>query len=237
MGDDDSPHSCVPSIDRYLHSLWLERGLRKNTLAAYRRDLDALAVSLQARGKVLDSAHSQDILDCLTARYAAGLSARSNARWLSAVKGYYKHQVRVGRAAADPSLSIDHPKTGRPLPKVISGAQVEALLAAPDTHTPVGLRDRAMLELLYACGLRISELVALDVIHVNFRQGVVRVLGKGGKERLVPAGAVALDWVQRFLDDGRAALLPGGGAVLFPSQRARHMTRQTFWHGGKEIRA
>jgi integrase/recombinase XerD len=164
----------------------------------------------------------------------AGYSARSAARWLSCVRGFYRHQVQKGRLAADPSADLALPKPGRPLPGSLTEAEVTALLRAPDIDDPVGLRDRAMLELLYASGLRVSELVGLGLSALNRRQGVLRVVGKGSKERLVPVGQEALRWVDRYLHESRPQLLARQASPsLFPSRRGRFMTRQTFWHAVK----
>ncbi len=178
-----------------------------------------------------------DLLGVLAARYDLGYQPRSSARWLSCVKGFYRHNLARGRIPADPAAHLEHPKLGRPLPGALSEGEIEALLQAPDVSTATGLRDRAMLELLYATGLRISELVNLEVSALNPRQGVIRVIGKGNKERLVPVGQEALDWVSRFVADGRRAL--GGAAlrVLFPSRLGRAMTRQTFWYAVKRYAA
>ncbi|MFV2090777.1 MAG: site-specific tyrosine recombinase XerD, partial [Pseudomonadales bacterium] len=163
---------------------------------------------------------------------------RSSARWLSSVKGFYRQMVRSGRLAVDPAAHLEHPKLGRSLPGTLSETEVQRLLAAPDVNSPLGLRDRAMLELLYASGLRISELVGLKTSSVNLRQGVVRVFGKGGKERLVPMGQEALRWIVQFVEQGRVELLRGRTSdVLFPSLRAREMARQTFWHAIKRYAA
>ena len=214
-------------IDRYIDEVWLEKGLSDNTLAAYRRDLQSLARDV---GKDLLQVTEADLLSVLARRYDRGNRATSSARWLSCIKGFYRHSVARGRMARDPAAHIEHAALGRPLPGSLSESQVAALLKAPDTDTPIGLRDRAMLELLYATGLRISELVSLGTASVNLRQGVVRVVGKGGKERLVPVGEEAQHWVERFVRDGRAALSGEGTEALFPSRRGRAMTRQTFWY-------
>lgn len=221
----------APELDQYLDEIWLERGLSPNTLAAYRRDLLYLREWLEAS---LDTAREQDLLDCLAARYQAGYKTSSAGRWISSVKGYYRHGCHKGRLVEDPSAHLSHPKQGRALPRSLTEKQVQALLAAPNGDTPVGLRDRAMLELLYAAGLRISELVGLTASAVNLRQGVVRVTGKGGKERLVPLGQEALRWLQRYLADGRPQL-PGSAttSALFPSRRGREMSRQNFWYAIK----
>jgi len=221
-------------VNVYLDALWLERGLSENTLAAYRRDLQAVQNWLGQRGKSLMTASPVDLHDFMAQRLGPEqASSRSAARWLSAVRGFYRHQLLNRTLSEDPSADLSHPKLGRALPSVISAKQVEVLLAAPDVATPLGLRDRAMLELLYASGLRISELVSLELSNVNLRQGWVRIVGKGGKERLVPMGEAALQWIEQYLRDARRELLPEGGAVLFPSKRGRPMTRQTFWYAIK----
>ena len=218
-------------IDQYLDEIWLERGLSENTLSAYRRDLQQLQRALD--GPLLDASEEQ-LLTIVAERFVSGYKTRSSARWLSCVKGFYRHMIHKGRLASDPSAHLEQPKLGRQLPGSLSEAQVRALLAAPDVATTLGLRDRAMLELLYACGLRITELVSLRVSAVNLRQGVVRIVGKGDKERLVPVGQEAIRWITRFLAEGRDGLLKGRDCVaLFPSQRAKTMTRQTFWHAVK----
>ena len=218
-------------IDQYLDEIWLERGLSENTLSAYRRDLQQLQRALD--GPLLDASEEQ-LLTIVAERFVSGYKTRSSARWLSCVKGFYRHMVHKSRLVSDPSIHLEHPKLGRQLPGSLSEAQVRALLAAPDVATTLGLRDRAMLELLYACGLRITELVSLRVSAVNLRQGVVRIVGKGDKERLVPVGQEAMQWITRFLAEGRDGLLKGRDCVaLFPSQRAKTMTRQTFWHAVK----
>jgi len=221
-------------ITLYLDAMWLERGLSENTLAAYRRDLEQVQIWLHARDKTLLTAQASDLQGYMAERLSRdGISSRSAARWLSAVRGFYRHQLLNRVLMEDPSAQLAHPKLGRGLPGVLSAPQVEALLSAPDTTTVLGLRDRAMLELLYASGLRISELVSLQLSNVNLQQGWVRVVGKGERERIVPMGEVALQWIERYLAHARADLLPGGGGVLFPSRRGRPMTRQTFWYAIK----
>ena len=164
-------------------------------------------------------------------RLQQGYQARSTARLLSALRTFYRYLLRERLIHEDPTLQVELPQLGKPLPKSLSEAEVEALLAAPDIAEPLGLRDRAMLEVLYACGLRVSELVALSLEQINLRQGVLRVLGKGSKERLVPLGEEALIWLQRYQAEARGLLLAGRpSSVLFPSQRGEQMTRQTFWH-------
>jgi len=220
-------------IDQYLDEIWLARGLSENTLAAYRRDLKKLKNFLP--GPLLEASEAE-LLSCIAGQYRAGYKTRSAARFLSCIKGFYQHMLNQGRIAVDPSAHLVHPKLGRGLPGSLSEREVQALIEAPNVAKPLGLRDRAMLELLYASGLRISELVGLTTASLNVRQGVVRIIGKGGKERLVPVGAEALRWIVRFQEDGRPRLLKGSGsAALFPSQRGTFMTRQTFWHAVKRL--
>jgi integrase/recombinase XerD len=188
-------------------------------------------------GPLLD-ATTPALLDCVAARFRAGYETRSSARWLSCIKGFYRHQVRKGRIEVDPSAELELPKLGRGLPGSLSEREVTALLAAPDVEQPLGLRDRAMLELLYASGLRISELVGLTLTSLNVRQGVLRIVGKGGKERLVPVGQEALKWIERYLACARPGLVRGRPTpALFPSRRGRPMTRQNFWHAVKRYAA
>ncbi|MDE1166062.1 MAG: site-specific tyrosine recombinase XerD [Pseudomonas sp.] len=220
-----------PLIDQYLDALWLEKGLSDNSRDSYRSDLALFNGWLQERGVSLDSAARELILDHLAWRVDQAYKPRSTARFLSGVRGFYRYLLREKLITVDPTLQIDMPQLGRPLPKSLSEADVEALLNAPDLSEPIGQRDRAMLEVLYACGLRVTELVSLTLDQVNLRQGVLRVMGKGSKERLVPMGEEAINWVERYLRDGRNDLLNGRPSdVLFPSLRGEQMTRQTFWH-------
>ena len=220
-----------PLIDRFLDSLWLEKGLADNTRASYRSDLALFNGWLEGRGIELRNAGREAILDHLAWRLENGYQARSTARLLSGLRGFYRYLLREGDIAVDPTLRVELPRVGRPLPKAISETDVEALLAAPDIDDPLGLRDRAMLEVLYACGVRVSELVGLTLEQVSLRQGVLRAVGKGRKERLVPLGEEALAWLERYLREARGTLLAGRPCdALFPSQRGEQMTRQTFWH-------
>jgi len=221
-----------PEVERFVDSLWMERGLSDNTLAAYRRDLSLFAAWLvDQQNTSIVSADPGHIQSFLGFKLAQGASPRSSARFLSALRSFYRWAVREGLVAEDPTLRIESPRQGRPLPKSLSEADIERLLDAPDLDQPIEFRDRTMLELLYACGLRVSELVSLRVDQVGFNQGIVRVLGKGGKERLVPMGEEALDWLQRYMQGARFDLLRGRASdVLFPSNRTRAMTRQTFWY-------
>jgi len=218
-------------IESFLDALWLEEGLSPHTLSAYRSDLSGFARWLAGRGLSLDEVSRADVLDYLELCSDRKRSARSVARLLSTLRRYYRHCLREGGIKVDPTLNIESPKLGRPLPKSLSEAEVDALLAAPDTSTAVGVRDRTLLEVLYAAGLRVSELVGLRVDQVNLRQGVLRITGKGSKERLVPLGEEALAWVVRYLEDTRAQLLNGRDSeYLFPGRGGAPLTRQAFWH-------
>lgn len=220
-----------PLIDRFLESLWMEKGLSAHTLSAYRSDISLFHGWLQERDIELAKAGRDAILDHLGWRLDNGYKARSTARFLSGLRGFYRFLLRESVIEVDPTLQVELPQLGRPLPKSLSEADVEALLAAPELDDPIGLRDRAMLEVLYACGLRVTELVSLTLEQVNLRQGVLRVFGKGSKERLVPMGEEAIVWVERYLREARSFLLDGKPSdVLFPSLRGEQMTRQTFWH-------
>ncbi|MDP5064620.1 MAG: site-specific tyrosine recombinase XerD [Haliea sp.] len=227
---DHSP-SAHPAIEQYIDALWMEKGLSDNTLNAYRRDLGQYQAWLAAREGSLLEADRIDLQAYLGACLGKGQSPRSTARFMSCARGFYRYLLREGRLDADPTLDIDSPQLGRPLPKSLSEHDVERLLAAPDTGDPLEFRDRAMLELLYACGLRVSELTGLQLVQVSLNQGVVRVFGKGSKERLVPMGEEALSWLQRFLVGPRTQLLRGlPSEAVFPSRRGAMMTRQAFWY-------
>lgn len=219
------------AIEAYLDEVWMEEGLSSNTLSAYRVDLRACAgwLALNRPETCLLQAGAPDLLAYLAARTT--LSLRSLARLQSALRHYYRHQLRHGRIAIDPTAAIESPKFGRRLPDTLSETEVEALLTAPDDSTTLGLRDRAMLELLYATGLRVSELVTLGRDQVNPRAGVLRVSGKGSKERLVPIGETALDWLERYLAEARAGMLGSRLTdALFVTSRGESMTRQNFWY-------
>lgn len=220
-----------PLIGQFLDALWLEKGLSDNTRDAYRSDLALFNGWLDERGVRLVRAGREMILDHLAWRLANNYKARSTARLLSGLRGFYRFLLREGLVTVDPTLRVELPKLGRPLPKALSEADVESLLAAPDIGDPLGVRDRAMLEVLYATGLRVTELVSLSLEQINPRQGVLRTFGKGNKERLVPLGEEALHWLTRYLGDARETLLAGKPSdVVFPSRRGDLMTRQTFWH-------
>jgi len=219
------------TIDNYLDVIWMEKGLSKNSLHSYGRDLKNFSQWLEPQGIKLLSASRSNIQMFLSHRFEQGLSARTTARQLSCLRSFYRHFLRENIIIVDPTVLIDNPKIGRPLPKSLSEQDIEALLAAPNTEDPLGLRDRTMLEVLYASGLRVTELVSLRLHEVNLRQGIVRVFGKGSKERLVPLGDEAMSWLQKYIKDSRPVLLNGKQSdILFLSTRAQQMTRQTFWH-------
>jgi integrase/recombinase XerD len=216
------------AVARFLDRLWLERGISPNTRDSYGSDLRLLARWLAPRGVELATAGEADLKDYLAARTR---SARSQARLLSALRQFYRFLFADRACADDPTARIDSPKLGRRLPKVLGEAQVTALLEAPDPGTALGLRDRAMLELMYASGLRVSELVRLSLPRINVEQGVVHIVGKGGKERLVPMGEWAMDCTRRYLREARPELARGAASDwLFITARGAPMTRQNFWH-------
>jgi len=221
-------------VDAFLDVLWMERGLSRNTLDAYRGDILTLARWQARQGNDLLDVGRDTLLAYMAARLKEGQHARSTARMLSSLRHFYRHVLRTGRIDSDPTALIDTPRLGRTLPHSLTEDEVERLLNAPDPSVPLGMRDRTMLEVLYAAGLRVSELVNLDLAQVNQQQGVVRITGKGGKERLVPLGETALDWLQRYLGEARAEILKGRSCdAVFPSRRGRAMTRQTFWYALK----
>ncbi len=217
-------------VERFLDALWLERGLSENTLTAYRSDLQGLATWLASEKVELLTAARHDLLRYLQQRAEQGASPRSSARLLSSIRRFYRYLLRERQISEDPSARIDAPKLGRALPKSLTEDEVERLLAAPDTSKSMGLRDRAMLEVLYASGLRVSELVSLSLPQLNLQQGLVKVIGKGNKERLVPLGEEALNWLERYLREARGLMLGATQSdVLFPGKRKTAMTRQAFW--------
>ncbi len=220
-----------PSVPRFLDAVWMERGLSANTLAAYRADLLSLQRWLAKRGRTLRSVDRADLLDFIASKAEGGARPRSTARQLSSFRCFFRQQLRDGAIKEDPTLDISMPRTGRALPKSLTEEEVERLLAAPDLSGALGIRDRTMLEVLYATGLRVSELVGLKHPQVNLNQGVVRISGKGNRERLVPLGAESIRWINEFMDGPRAEIL--GAQVtdyLFPTRRGDRMTRQSFWH-------
>jgi integrase/recombinase XerD len=218
-------------LEQFLDSIWAERGLSRNTLKSYRYDLIQLAAQLQQNGRSLPDARREDLLQFLAMQVQSGRSPRSLARYLSGFRQFYQWLLREGLIHNDPSALIESPRLGRGLPKALGEQQVVALLNAPDVSTALGLRDRTMLELMYATGLRVSELVKLELVNLGINQGVVRVMGKGGKERLVPLGEEALSWLQLYLRDSRPDLIKGAACPhVFITTRKKGMTRQAFWY-------
>lgn len=220
-------------INRFIDHLWLEHGLADHTLSAYRSDLQRLVKHLPD-ALSLQSATNADLQDYFSTCFNAGINSRTSARFRSSLRRFYQYCVREGIRKDDPTVELVAPKLGRGLPKSLSEMDVEALLAAPNVEHAEGLRDRAMLELLYASGLRVSELVGLRLDQLSLQQGVVRIMGKGSKERLVPMGEEALQWVQQFMRNGRLLILHERRSdYVFPSRRGEKLTRQAFWYAIK----
>jgi integrase/recombinase XerD len=218
-------------VEQFLDAMWMERGLSENTLASYRNDLMKLLTWMEKHCYRLDFISLSGLQEYQSYLVDLDYKQTSRARMLSAIRRLFQYLHREKVRADDPSALLVSPKLPQRLPKDISEEQVDALLEAPDPNDPVELRDKAMLELLYATGLRVTELVSLTMENISLRQGVVRVTGKGGKERLVPMGENAVDWIETFIQQGRPALLGDTSSdIVFPSKRARQMTRQTFWH-------
>lgn len=218
-------------IEQFLDALWIERNLAENTVASYRLDLTALAGWLSHHQFSLLNVDAVALQGFLAERVEGGYKASSSARLLSAMRRLFQYLYREKYREDDPSALLASPKLPQRLPKDLSEAQIDRLLQAPSVEEPLELRDKAMLELLYATGLRVTELVSLTLNNVSLRQGVVRVIGKGDKERLVPLGEEAVHWLEQYIEYGRPWLLNGQTIdVLFPSNRAQQMTRQTFWH-------
>ena len=216
-------------IDAFIDALWLEEGLSKNTLAAYRRDLSLYAGWLAGQGRAIDSTGEVDLNAYFAARHDASKATTANRR-LTVFKRYFRWALREKLIAADPTLRLESARQPLRVPKSLSEAQVESLLAAPDVDTPLGLRDRTMLELMYASGLRVSELVTLKSVHVGLREAVLRVTGKGDKERMVPFGEEAHVWLMRYLGEARTQLLSARNTDdLFLSRFGQAMTRESFW--------
>jgi integrase/recombinase XerD len=220
-------------LDEFCDSLWLEDGLSRNTLESYRRDLSKFAAWLeqQRNATILEATHA-DIQGFL-AHLVGGEKAKatSTSRAISSMKRLFRYLLRQNKVSTDPTLQIASPKLPRKLPRSLTEQDVELLLDAPDVQTPLGLRDRTMLEVLYATGLRVSELVTLNIVQVSLDMGVVRVMGKGSKERLVPMGEEAIDWIRRYMTHGRPLLLAGKlSDALFVTHRGGGMTRQMFWY-------
>jgi integrase/recombinase XerD len=218
-------------VDRFLDAIWMERGLSQNTLGAYRADLMTLGRGLSEHEKSIDKANKADLLDFIAERVEGGAKPRSTARQLSSFRRFFRYIMREGLRESDPTADIEMPRIGRSLPKTLSEDEVESLLNAPNTDEPLGHRDRTMLELLYATGLRVSELITLKQSQVNFNQGVLRIIGKGDRERLIPLGEESQRWLEDFIDGPRMEiLLERQTDYLFPTRRGNSMTRQAFWH-------
>jgi integrase/recombinase XerD len=225
-------------IDAFCDQVWLQDGLAASSLSSYRRDLTAWAAWLDRRGRTLLAAQRADVDAFLADQFRAKAKATSVSRRLSALRRFYALQLQQGALSSDPMLRVRAPKLPRRLPKNLSETDVESLLAAPDPDTTLGLRDRAMLETLYATGLRVSELVGLTLAQVSLDMGVVRVVGKGSKERLVPLGEEAIRWLMRYLASARPALVGNGkSSALFVTARRAPLTRQAFWALVKRVGA
>ena len=224
-----SQASSFPEVDAFIDAIWLEEGLSKNTLSAYRRDLSLYGRWLAARGKAIAATAESDLNAYFAARHSQTRATSANRR-LTVFKRYFRWAMRERVISADPTLKLQSARQPLRVPKTLSEAQVEALLAAPDVAQPLGLRDRAMLELMYASGLRVSELVGLKTFNLGMNEGVLRVLGKGSKERLVPFGQLARDWLVRYLAEARGAILAGQQTEdLFVTSRGHGMSRVMFW--------
>ena len=217
------------SVDAYLDSLAMERGLSINTVRAYERDLNRLGLDLAEQRCELWAANAPDLQGHLRRLREGGLSSRSTARALAAIRGFYSYLVLDGRREDNPAINLVSPKQWKQLPKVLSEQEVDSLLEAPDLTDDLGLRDKAMIELLYASGLRVSELVGLQLIQLRLDQGFIVVLGKGSKERIVPVGERAEEWLRKYLEEARPRLAKGRHDDVFVSRLGRRMTRQGFW--------
>lgn len=219
-------------IDQFLDLFWAEKGVSQNTLQAYERDLRGLCSWLQQEKKSLIQAKQGDLLDYITFRIQKGAKPATTARLLSSLRRFYRYCLRVGKISSDPTEQIEPPRPVKLLPESLSESEVDALLAAPNVNEALGIRDRAMLEILYATGLRVSELVSLQQDEVSLQQGIVRIMGKGNKERLVPMGEEALDWLMDYLQNARPDLMQGHPSCddVFVTARGKGMTRQAFWY-------
>ncbi len=218
-------------VDRFLDAIWMERGLSQNTLGAYRADLMTLGRGLAEHDKSIDKANKADLLKFIAGRVEGGAKPRSTARQLSSFRRFFRYIMREGLRDVDPTADIEMPRIGRSLPKTLSEDEVDTLLNAPNTDEPLGHRDRAMLELLYATGLRVSELINIKQSQINFNQGVLRIVGKGDRERLIPLGDESQRWLKDFINGPRMEiLLERQTDYLFPTRRGDRMTRQAFWH-------
>ena len=219
-------------VKSFLNSLWLEKGLSQNTVSAYRSDLQAFVYWLEQKEKQINEVRREHILSYLSSEIDRGKKTKTIARTLSCLRTFFKFLRRENYISSDPTLRVDSPKLGRMLPNSLSETDVDMLLAAPDLSNAVGFRDRTMLEVLYACGLRVSELVELKLSDLNLKQGVIRILGKGSKERLIPVGDEAIAWLNTYISDTRLNLVKRNLSedIVFPNNRGVKMTRQAFWH-------
>jgi integrase/recombinase XerD len=230
-GSSTSNSGSEELIDKFLDAIWMERGLSANTLGAYRADLMTLSRGLSDKDISIEDAEKADLLGFIAGRVKSGAKPRSTARQLSSFRRFFRYIMREGLRDNDPTADIEMPRIGRSLPQTLTEEQVESLLHAPNTDEPLGHRDRAMLELLYATGLRVSELINLKMSQVNFNQGVLRIVGKGDRERLIPLGEESQRWLRDFIDGPRMEiLLERQTDYLFPTRRGDRMTRQAFWH-------
>ena len=232
MSTPEPVEASLALITAFQDSLWIEEGLSDNTQKAYSSDLAQFADWLHLKSqKSLEHVETSDIEAYLALKFSQNTSSRSSARLLSSLRKFYLWLLRLGKIGYDPCLTIQNPHLGKPLPQTLTESDVEDLLAAPDINESMGQRDRAMLELLYATGLRVTELISLRLEQVNLRQGLVRVIGKGSKDRLVPIGEEAESWLERYLRESRRAILGlRTSDDLFVTGRGSAMTRQAFWH-------
>lgn len=220
-------------LSQFLDYLWLEKGLSDHTLSAYRNDIVAFASWLNSQSVIsFCDVKREHVLSYLAKRLKLGYKARSTARLLSSLRHFYRYLKRQNYIENDPTNRVDAPKPSVILPKIINEIDVDSLLSAPDVSNPLGVRDKSMLELLYACGLRVSELINLSLPDINLQQGVVRVTGKGNKERLVPMGEAAVKWLRLYYKQARSELIANNNSpqCVYVSQRGKKMTRQTFWY-------
>ena len=218
-------------LDAFIDNIWIEKGLSQNTLDSYRSDLEQFSIWLEKNNLTYSKTSKKEILSYLSFLFQKGLGSKTVARKLSSLKSFFRYLVFKSIITIDPSSEVETPKLLRSIPKSISEKEVEALLAAPDAKTDIGLRDKTMIETLYSCGLRISELINLELLNLNLRQGVIRVIGKGQKERLVPMGDQLINLLDLYISSSRKNLLSNKHSdFLFLSNRGQRMTRQSFWH-------
>ncbi len=220
----------IPQLDEFLNRLWLEEGKSEHTRQAYQRDIKQTAAWLHSKNITTLNCQQTDLQSYLASRLQQGISSRSIARSLSSLRKYFQFLLRGNHRNNDPTQDIASPTLGKPLPHALSEHEVNTLLKAPDISTLIGLRDRTMIELLYACGLRISELISLELNQINLKQGVIRILGKGQKERLVPMGEHASNWVQRYIKDAQTSFAGNQHDCLFPGRNGKVLSRQAFWY-------